>query len=147
MLAVGAEKQMTYKSHIRENLKLAVPVMLSNLGHVLMGITDNIFVGHINATSLAAAGLATVIFNVLLLFGIGVSYAVTPLVASAHGQGNDKSIIDTVRHGLIVNLLNGIFLIGMVLIGKNLLYKLDQPPEVVALSIPFLNIITWSLVP
>jgi MATE family multidrug resistance protein len=121
--------------------------MLSNLGHVMMGVTDNIMVGHLGATSLAAAGLALVIFNVLLLFGIGVSYAITPLVATAHGQGDDQSIIETVRHGLIINLVNALFLAGVVIVGKKILFYIQQPVEVVERAIPFLSIITFSLVP
>lgn len=121
--------------------------MLSNLGHVLMGFTDNIMVGHVNSTSLAGAGLALVVFNVLLLFGIGVSYAITPFVAEAHGKNDDQTIVDVVRHGFVINLINGIFLATLVFFGKNLLYKINQPPEVVALSIPFLSIITYSLIP
>jgi multidrug resistance protein, MATE family len=138
---------LTYREHFKENLILAVPVMLSNLGHVAMGITDSIVVGHINAKSLAAAGLATVVFNVLLLFGIGVSYAITPLVAAAHGEKHQRSIVDIVRHGLVINVINSLFLVILVLIGKNLLYRINQPAEVVALSIPFLRIITYSLIP
>ena len=138
---------MTYRSHIRENLKLAVPVMLSNLGHVLMGFTDNIMVGHVSSVALAAAGLALVAFNVLLLFGIGVSYAITPLVAEAHGKKDDGEIINVVRHGFVINLVNSFFLVLVVFFGKDLLYKIDQPPEVVALAIPFLSIITYSLIP
>jgi multidrug resistance protein, MATE family len=138
---------VTYREHFRENFRLAYPVMLSNLGHVLMGVTDNIMVGHVNAVSLAAAGLALVIFNVLLLFGIGVSYAITPLVAAADGAKDDEKVIATVRHGLLINFFNGLFLILAVVLGKNLLYKLNQPEEVVALAIPFLSIITFSLVP
>ncbi len=121
--------------------------MLSNLGHVMIGVSDNIMVGHVGATQLAAAGLATVIFNVLMLFGIGVSYAITPLVAAADGERNDKSIIETLRHGLAINFVNGLVLVGAVMIGKNLLYHLDQPAEVVELAIPFLSIITFSLIP
>jgi MATE family multidrug resistance protein len=138
---------LTYKQHIKENLTLAIPVMLSNLGHVLMGVTDNIMVGHVNATSLAAAGLATVVFNVLLLFGIGVSYAITPLVAKASGENDQSMITNVVRHGLIINVINSIFLIGVVYFGKNLLYHINQPAEVVSLSMPFLSIITFSLLP
>jgi MATE family, multidrug efflux pump len=138
---------MTYRSHIKENLKLAIPVMLSNLGHVLMGFTDNIMVGHVNSTSLAAAGLGLVIFNVLLLFGIGVSYAITPLVAEANGSKNEHRIVLIVKHGLVINVVNSLFLAACVFFGKNLLYKINQPQEVVALSIPFLSIITYSLIP
>jgi MATE family multidrug resistance protein len=112
-----------------------------------MGVTDNIMVGHINAVSLAAAGLALVIFNVLLLFGIGVSYAITPLVASAHGAGNNHEVVETVRHGLVINFFNSLLLIIAVIFGKDLLYQISQPPEVVSLALPFLSIITFSLIP
>ena len=111
-------------THIRENLKLAVPVMLSNLGHVLMAVSDTVMVGHIDAVSLAAAGLATVAFNVLLLFGIGVSYAITTLVAEAAGEKNDARIIMTLRHGLVINFINSIILVAIVFVGKNILYHI-----------------------
>jgi multidrug resistance protein, MATE family len=135
------------KVHFRENLKLALPVMGSNLGHVLMGVCDNVMVGHIDAVSLAGAGLATVAFNVLLLFGIGVSYAITPLVAEADGEKNTKRIVDTLRHGLVINLVNGLVLATIVFFGKNILHNIGQPEEVVTKAIPYLGIITFSLIP
>lgn len=138
---------MSLREHLRENLKLAIPVMLTNIGHVMMGVCDNVMVGHLNAESLAAAGLATVVFNVFLLFGIGVSYAITPLVAEAFGSDNKETIAQTLRHGLVINILNGVVLILVVSIGQNLLYHINQPKEVVELAIPFLNIIMYSLVP
>ncbi len=121
--------------------------MLSQLGHVMMGVTDSIMVGHVGAVPLAAAALANVIFNVLLLFGIGVSYAMTPIIASANGEHNDKNITDTLKHGLMINFTNSVILVGIVILAKNLLYHIDQPEEVVALSIPYLSITTFSLIP
>jgi multidrug resistance protein, MATE family len=134
-------------THVRENLKLAVPVMLSNLGHILMAVSDNVMVGHIDTVSLAAAGLATVIFNVLLLFGIGVSYAITSLVAEAAGEKNEMRIIDTLRHGLVINIITAVVLALVIVAGKNVLFHINQPEEVVSRSIPYLNIITFSLIP
>jgi multidrug resistance protein, MATE family len=138
---------MTIQNHIRENFQLAYPVMLSNLGHVMMGVADSVMVGHVNATSLAAAGLANVVFNVLMLFGIGVSYAITPLVASADGAGNKNDIIETLRHGLVINIVNSIILAATVYFCRGLLHYIDQPPEVVTFSIPYLSIVTFSLIP
>ncbi len=138
---------MTLSRHIKENFHLAYPVMLSNLGHVMMGVSDNIMVGHVSSVSLAAAGLANVAFNVLMLFGIGVSYAITPLVATADGERNDHSIIETFRHGFIINVTNGILLAGVVYFCKGVLFHIDQPPEVVVEAIPYLSIITFSLIP
>jgi len=136
-----------YQTHIREGFLLAFPVIVSQLGHVMMGVTDSIMVGHVGTTSLAAVSLANVAFNVLMLFGIGVSYAITPLVASYHGEGDHGNIRETFRHGLVINVINGIFLIMVVLLCKNLLYHIDQPKEVVALAIPFLSILAFSLLP
>lgn len=138
---------MTIRTHIRESFQLAYPVMLSNLGHVMMGVSDNIMVGHVSATSLAAAGLANVAFSVLMLFGIGVSYAITPLVAEADGENNNHKIIETLRHGIVINFFNGCLLAAVVYMAKNLLYHIDQPIEVVSLSIPYLSIVTFSLIP
>lgn len=136
-----------YTAHIKTNFHLAYPVMLSQLGHVMMGVTDSIMVGHVDATSLAGASLSNVAFNVLLLFGIGISYAITPLVAEANGEQNNDKIISIMRHGLLINFIASLVLVVAVMFTKNLLYKIDQPIEVVNLAIPYLNIITLSLIP
>lgn len=121
--------------------------MLSQLSHVMVGVTDSIMVGHVGATSLAAAALANVIFNILLLFGIGVSYAITPLVATADGEDDVVKISDTLRHGLMISFINGLFLIAVVLLCRPLLHHIDQPEEVVKLAIPYLSILAFSLLP
>jgi len=121
--------------------------MLSQLGHVMMGVVDSLMVGHVGAVQLAAASLANVAFNVILLFGIGVSYAITPLVAAAHGEGNDHTISNVLRHGLAINLINSFWLVSLVMWAKNILYYIHQPPAVVAEAIPYLGIITFSIIP
>ncbi|HEY5691456.1 MAG TPA: MATE family efflux transporter [Cyclobacteriaceae bacterium] len=136
-----------YRPHVNQSWHLAYPVMLSQLSHVMVGVTDSIMVGHVGATSLAASSLANVIFNLLMLFGIGVSYAITPLVATADGEGDTNKISDTLRHGLMIALINGLFLIGVVLLCRPLLHHIDQPEEVVDLAIPYLSVLAYSLLP
>lgn len=138
---------MDFRREIRTNLVLAVPVMLSQLGHVMMGVADNVMVGNLGATSLAAAGLANVAFNVLLLFGIGVSYAITPLVAQADGEKDTAGVSNILKHGLAINFLTGCLLATLVFFGKNILHLIGQPQDVVTLSIPYLNIVTVSIIP
>jgi multidrug resistance protein, MATE family len=136
-----------YRADIRSSFLLAYPVMLSQLGHVMMGVADNVMVGHVGTTELAAAGLANVAFNMLLLFGIGVSYAITPLVAEADGEKNVLKVNETLRHGLVINVVNALVLVTVVYFGKYILYHINQPEEVIRLSIPYLEIITFSLIP
>lgn len=121
--------------------------MLSQLGHVMMGVVDSMMVGHVGAVPLAASSLANVAFNVILLFGIGVSYAITPLVASANGEDNARKISDILKHGLAINIINSFILVGIVIGAKNILYHIDQPEDVVTEAIPYLSVITFSIIP
>jgi len=136
-----------YKEHYRRNFFLAYPVMLSQLGQVLVNVADSLMVGRLGAEPLAAASLATVIFYVIMVFGLGVSYAVTPLVAAADGEMDQSKIIGIFSNGLLVNTILGMLLALGVVLCTPILYYLNQPPEVVTLAIPYLRIITVALVP
>jgi multidrug resistance protein, MATE family len=138
---------MTTKEHIKTSWILAYPVMLSMLGQVMTGVADSIMVGWTGATPLAASSLANVVFTLALTFGIGVSYAITPLVAEADGQKNNKSIVDALRHGFIINMITGVVLVAIILLTENFLHHINQPADVVSLALPYLNIIAFSIIP
>jgi MATE family multidrug resistance protein len=121
--------------------------MLSQLGHMLVGVADSVMVGQLGAVPLAGAALGNVIFHVLLTFGIGVSYAITPLVAAADGEGNIQRSASVLKHGITINLLIGLLLVGLVFLGSNGLRYVNQPEDVVELAIPYLLIITSSIIP
>jgi len=121
--------------------------MLSQLGHMLVGVADSVMVGRLGATPLAAASLANVIFHLILMFGIGVSYGVTPLVAAADGEGDETRISQLLKHAFAINVLAGILLFGLILGASPGLYFLDQPEAVVEMAIPYLGIITFSIIP
>lgn len=126
---------------------LGYPIMLSQLGHTLVGVADSMMVGQLGATPLAAASLANVVFHLVLTFGIGVSYAITPIVASADGEGNKEKIVDALRHGFLINIITGIILFIIIASGGQLLHFMNQPEEVVTQAIPYLNIIALSIIP
>jgi multidrug resistance protein, MATE family len=136
-----------YQRHFKENFYLAYPVVLSQLGHILVSVADSIMVGRLGTVPLAAASLANSIFTIVLVFGLGLSYSITPLVAAAHGRNNRKRISLLLINGLVVSTLMGVLLfLGSYLLTP-LLYYLDQPEEVVALAIPFLYILFFSMIP
>lgn len=136
-----------YKDHYKKNITLAVPVMLSQLGHVMVGVADSIMVGRLGTIPLAAASLGNSIFAVILMFGIGMSFAVTPLVAAADGEKNYRKSAKVFKHGLYINLVTGAFLFLLTFAGAPVLYLLNQPEEVVLMTIPYLGIIALSLIP
>lgn len=137
----------SYKSHLSKNFLLAYPVMLSQFGHIMVGVADSMMVGQLGAVPLAAASLGNVIFHFLMAFGIGLSYAITPLVSSADGAGNSSKIAALLRHGTVINGAGGLILFLMILAGAPILYYLNQPIDVVELAIPYIFIVTFSLVP
>lgn len=53
----------------RKNLTLAVPVIFSQIGQVTVNLADNMMVGHVGTTELAAASFAINVFHVGMLFG------------------------------------------------------------------------------
>ncbi|RYZ95092.1 MAG: MATE family efflux transporter, partial [Sphingobacteriaceae bacterium] len=80
---------LKYKPHYSDTLKLAIPVVISQVGHVAVHLCDSIIVGHFAGTiPLAAVSLVGSIFIVVLLVGIGISYGLTPLISQENGRKN-----------------------------------------------------------
>jgi len=138
---------INFQKHFPKTFALAYPVMLSQLGQVGVGIADTMMVGRLGAETLAAASLGNSIFFVIMMFGIGVSMSITPLVASADGEGKSKRITRIFKHGFIINVFTGMILFMLILLASPGLYHLNQPLEVVNLAIPYLAIVTFSLLP
>ncbi|WP_026954247.1 MATE family efflux transporter [Algoriphagus vanfongensis] len=138
---------MTIKDHFQITYKLAYPVVLSQLGQVMVGVADSMMVGRLGAVPLAAASLANSIFFVLLMFGMGISLGITPLVSMAEGKGKVKRIGRLFQHGLWINMGTALTLTCVILGLSQGLHFLNQPEEVVELAIPYLFIITASLFP
>ncbi len=138
---------MNFQEHFGKTFSLAYPVMLSQLGQVMVGVADSMMVGRLGPEPLAAAALANSIFFVVLMFGIGISMAITPLVAAADGNQRHKRIARLLNHGFVINNSAGLILFMVIILFSPSLYYMNQPEEVIRLAIPYLAIITFSLIP
>ncbi|NER12220.1 MATE family efflux transporter [Leptobacterium flavescens] len=136
-----------YTKEFRYNLKLAVPVIAGMVGHTLVQLFDNIMVGQLGTAELAAVSLGNSFIFIAMSIGIGFSTAITPLVAEADGEQDTDKGKQAFKHGLFLCTILGITLFGLVLLSKPLMYFMDQPEEVVALAIPYLDLVAFSLVP
>ncbi len=148
--SVKKSNSMQFSDYTKEfgtNLKIAFPIMLGQLGHILVALADNLMVGQLGAAQLAAVSLGNSLVFIALSIGIGFSFAITPLVAEADGQGNIEKGRLHFHHGVIMCAVNGVLLFVTLLVAKPVLYMLDQPPEVVALAIPYLEIVAFSMIP
>lgn len=138
---------MTIKEHLKTNVNLAVPVMASHLGQVMVGVADNMMVGQVGYIPLAGASLGNAIFYFFMTFGLGVSFAITPLVGFADGEGNKKQCGQVLRHGLVVNSILGVLLFLVVMVVANYLHLLGQEAAVVEQATPYMFVIGFSMIP
>ncbi len=124
-----------------------MPVITGMLGHTFVQLADNIMVGQLGTAELAAVSLGNSFVFIAMSLGIGFSTAITPLVAEADGAGNQTDGKSALKHGLILCTVLGLALFGVILLAKPLMYLMEQPPEVVELAIPYLDLVAFSLVP
>ena len=136
-----------YIKEFRYNLKLAYPVILGMIGHTLVGIVDNIMVGKLGSTELAAVSLGNSFIFIAMSIGIGFSTAITPLVAQADGKNDVEEGRSIFHHGLYLCTILGIILFVLIYFLKPLISFMGQPEEVVKLAIPYLDIVGFSLIP
>jgi MATE family multidrug resistance protein len=138
-----------YKPHYHANLNLAVPVVISQLGHILVQTADTIIVGHFAGTiSLAAVSLASGIFSVMMVIGMGISYGITPLIAQHNGRDDFAECGRLLSNSLLINIIAGFVLFAITFLGSEfLLAHLHQTPAVVQQAKPFLFLLGVSVIP
>ncbi|WP_405385133.1 MATE family efflux transporter [Maribacter sp. LLG6340-A2] len=136
-----------YTKEFRYNVKLSVPVILGMLGHTFVQLADNIMVGQLGTAELAAVSLGNSFVFIAMSLGIGFSTAITPLVAEADGAENKQNAKSALKHGLVLCTILGLSLFGLILLAKPLMYAMKQPGEVVALAMPYLDLVAFSLIP
>ena len=79
-----------YTSEFKNNLRLATPVMIGSLGHLMVGLIDDIMVGRLGPVELAATSLGNSIVFIALSIGLGFSFAITPLIAESDSEEDEK---------------------------------------------------------
>lgn len=113
----------------------------------MVAFVDNIMVGQIGTAELAAISLANSFMFIAMSLGIGFSTAITPLIAEADGEGSLEVGKSTFKHGLFLCTVLGVLLFLGVFFAEPMLHLMKQPPEVVELAIPYLNLVAVSLIP
>ena len=136
-----------YISEFRYNIKLAYPVIIGMVGHTLIGLVDNIMVGKLGITELAAVSLGNSIIFIAISIGIGFSTAITPIVAEADAAQDTGKIRSAFFHGMILCVVLGILLFAAVVFSKPLLIFLHQPKAVLELALPYIDWVAFSLIP
>jgi multidrug resistance protein, MATE family len=137
----------SYKAHLNETIKLAIPVAIGQLGHIMLGITDSIMVGQVGAVPLAASSLVNGIVFLILVFGLGMTLAITPLVSIARGKGQNDQCGVILRQSLLLNSIVMLLLLGIVILLADLIVYMNQEEAVAIQATSYAKIIAFSIIP
>ncbi|HVD98601.1 MAG TPA: MATE family efflux transporter [Cytophagaceae bacterium] len=136
-----------YLRHYQESIVLALPVAISQLGHIFVGVADTIMAGRLGSAALASAAIASSMFFPVLMLGIGISYGATSLIARADGAKDDQEVRVIFKHSLLLNFILSFLLFVLLYKSAFVLRILNQPKEVVVAAVPFLEWLAWSILP
>ena len=131
----------------RELLKLAAPLVLTQLSQMAIMTTDVVMLGRLGKTALASAALGNTVFFFTWLIGCGPVAAVAPMIAHILGANpKDRAgVRNAVRMGFWSVLILSVPLIALLLLTRPILLQLGQQPELAAGAGRFTTMICWGL--
>ena len=132
---------------LRATLRLATPVVLVQLGFMLMGVVDTIMLGHLSAEALAAVALAHIIVTTLLMLGGGILSALDPLVSQAYGAGDARAMGDHLQRGLVLAAALALPISLVMLDTRPALVLVGQQPEVIGGASDYIRRVAWGNIP
>lgn len=135
------------KKEIASTLKLAYPIVIGQLGIIMMGVVDSIMVGRLGPVPLAAASLGNSLIFLVLIIGIGSSVVLSPLIAILLGGNRESECGVYFRQALIVNFTLSVVMLAVILFGINFIKYLNQPTEVIDSAIVYMQIVGLSSIP
>ena len=135
------------KRELGPMLALATPVVLAELGWVTMGIVDTLMVGPLGPAAIGAVGLASMLFFAIAVFAMGLLLGLDPLVAQAFGARRVDECHRWLIDGVWLSALITVPMLCATAIVDATLGAWGLPPEVLAMTRPYLAIINWSLPP
>lgn len=140
--------QFLNANYTRESLKLALPVVVTQVGQASVNLFDTMMVGKmLGADAMTSVSLGNSVFFIFFVLALGFSLAIPPLVSEAQAQENHDRINSVFRHGFVINLIAGIILTIIIFSIRPLLYHLGQDPAIIPDTISYLGISAFTIVP
>ena len=136
-----------WKRELVDLTKLAIPVVLSELGWMAQGVVDTIMVGALGPAAIGAVAVGNAVFYTPSLFGIGLLLSLDTMVAQAYGRKDYDDCHRWLAQGIylaaaitpILMILVGVASFGFSFVGIT--------PEVATPGAAYLRVLDWSLLP
>lgn len=132
---------------IRQTIHLGWPIVLGNITQLALGIIDQAMVGAIHSSQLAAASFVNNLIAIPMIMGLGLTMAISPLVAMAQGSGEDDGPLRILYNGWWVIGTFGVIMALILTLGINMVYYMGQDQIVADLAKPYLWWMGIAIIP
>lgn len=136
----------TYKNHYKALVSLGLPIVIGQIGVIILGFADTLMIGHHSTAELGAASFVNNVFNLAIIFSTGFSYGLTPIVGGLFGTSQYAPAGQALRNSLLANSLVAL----LITLCMSVLYwnveSLGQPEELIPLIKPYYLVLLASLV-
>ena len=132
---------------MREMARLAAPIVFINIGIQLMGVTDALMVGRLGGAAIAAVALGNFYFWNASVFGIGLLFALDPVVSQAVGARDHEGVARGVQRGVMLAVIVAAIVSLLLLPGESVLGALKQPGDVVPMTAEYVRRRVFGVLP
>ncbi len=127
--------------------RLGLPILVGQLGMIVVGFADNIMVGHYSTPALASASFVNNLFNVVIFCCVGFTYGLTPIVGALFARKRMSDIGATVRSALILNIVFAAVITLLMTVVYFNIHRLGQPAELLPIIRPYYLIYLAGIIP
>ena len=135
-----------YSKYYRSLFTVGIPIIIGQIGMIVLGFADTLMIGHHSTTELAAASFVNNVFTLAIIFAMGFSYGLTPIVGDLYGKGEVKEVGSSLKNSLFANTLIALLLTFIMWIVYISLDKMGQPKELIPIIRPYYIILLISIV-
>jgi MATE family multidrug resistance protein len=138
-------QQQSKKYHIQQTIKLSIPLVISQLTVMMIGVVDTIMAGRLGTIPLAAVSIGGAIWAIGVMFVLGILMATPPLISELDGAGQKAKIGALVRQLIWLALIIGVIFFIILRNLSPLFTLFGTRLEVVPFAIEYLHAISWGI--
>ena len=136
-----------YKENYTAIIRLGIPILIGQLGALIVGFADTIMVGQYSTEALASASFVNNLFYTANFACLGFTYGLTPLIGAMFSQGRKNAIGEIMRNGIVLNFIFSLLITGIMFLFYVNIENMGQPQELLHLIRPYLLLFLSGLIP
>lgn len=136
-----------YKANYRAIIALGIPILIGQLGSIIVGFADTIMVGQYSTEALASASFVNNLFYTANFACMGFTYGLTPLIGAMFSQGRKNAIGEILRNGVVLNIIFSLLITGIMFLFYVNIDNMGQPEELLPLIRPYFLLFLAGLIP